>query len=136
MTHRWKGDPRYSEQMDMMGAVAEACVAKYLNLYWLGGSKGQRDVGICEVRAKFQSDHCLLLHREDADDAPFISVAVRDGVGLLCGWVLCRDAKVPAHWKDPTGSRPAFFVPNEALNPICTLKDFLNQTIDPIAGAG
>jgi hypothetical protein len=134
--HLWAGDPRYSEQMDLMGTIAEACVAKFLNVFWLGGSKGERDVGGCEVRAKFESGHRLILHKEDPDDIPFVSVAVRDGVGLICGWVLSCDGKRPEYWQDPTGSRPAYFVPNDALEPIATLKDFLNQTIARQAEVG
>jgi hypothetical protein len=119
--HKYEGDRRYSEQMHLSGVVAEACVAKHFNLFWLGGQRGGKDVAGCEVRAKMASEHRLILHPDDRDDAPYISVAVREGVGLIAGWIMGADGKQPKWWTDPKTGRPAYFVPNESLIPISEL---------------
>ena len=143
-THRYKADPRFNEQMDMSGAVGEACVAKFLNVFWMGGDLGSRDVGLaaggCEVRTKGDRNHRLILHPADHDDVPYVSVCVKDGAALICGWLFGKEGKQEKYWSEPVPGRPAYFVPNSDLRPAATLKDWhaklCNQTIDSFQKIG
>jgi len=117
------GQPRYGLQaddpwgFDINSAIAEAAVARWLNLYWSTGRIGAPDVGTSvEVRSTHRLDGCLLLHPPDRDDAPYVLVT---GTGLtrnIIGWITGRHGKQQKWWRTDTG-RPAFFVPQSALHP-------------------
>lgn len=111
-----------AEQMHIIGAVGEACVAKYLNTFWLGTGKFRGpDVGTIQVRSRSKAHYQLILHEGDADDDIFVSVFVSEGVGELRGWLRGFEGKQSRYWSDPAGSRPAYFVPNDALHPMGSL---------------
>lgn len=108
-----------SEQCHITGAVGEACVAKFLNRYWLGvGTFRGPDVGGVQVRARSKASYQLILHKEDADDDIFVLVIACEGVGIVRGWIYGRDGKLDDHWADPANGRPAYFVPSEKLRPM------------------
>lgn len=117
--HAFGASAADSEQCHITGAVGEACVAKLLNSYWLGVGKFRGpDVGTLQVRTRSKPHYRLILHKEDADEDVFVSVYASEGVGVVRGWIYGRDGKRDAWWSDPAGGRAAYFVPNEALNPM------------------
>ncbi len=112
-----------AEAWSIRGAVGEAIVAKYLNVFWLGvGIMRGDDVGQYQVRATGWPTGDLRLHDRDDDEKPYISVYVCEGAGVIHGWLYGRDGKNKKFWRDPTGkNRPAYFVPSNELHSIETL---------------
>jgi hypothetical protein len=106
-------------EIDIMACQAEMAVAKHFNLYWAGtvNEWGSRDVGgLIEVRSCRESQHKLIVHPDDTDDAPFVLVYPDPPVMTLLGWMRGRDAKADRYWSDPAGGRPAFFVKQDDLH--------------------
>jgi hypothetical protein len=107
---------------DVLGAIVEQAVAQYFNLHWRSriGFVRAVDVGGCiEVKSARRDNDRLLLHHDNPDDLPFVLGIVKSLPHVdLRGWILARDGKVDAHWDDPVGGRPAFFVPQSALRPM------------------
>jgi hypothetical protein len=113
----------------LIGCLGELATAKYLNMYWTGSELGKLDnvdVGGCvQVRATSTNGHRLVLHKEDDDLFPFVLPYVlsdRLPSVALVGWLRAKDGKREQHWCDPGTGRPAYFVPNELLLPMCDLK--------------
>jgi hypothetical protein len=120
--HYYGAPPDRAEQFHINGSVGEACVAKYLNKYWLGkGTFGGSDVEDYEVRSTSRPDGDLILHDYDKDDRPYISVYVSEGVGVIRGWIMGAEGKRKEFWKDPAKGRPAYFVPTSKLRPMKSL---------------
>lgn len=119
---------------DVTGVGAEMAVAKLISGYPSGlGQAG--DVGRIEVRSTEHRRGALILHPADPDDRPFVLVIVlgfervaREVMGRrlaviqgrfdVVGWVMGGLGKRDEWWADPQGGRPAWFVPQSALNPI------------------
>lgn len=105
----------------ILGATAEMAVAKHLGVYWEGVVDRPEtlagDVGVVQVRGTSYLDGALILHDRDLDDAMFYLVAVDGRVCRLLGRILGRDGKIPPFW-DPAKPRPAFFVPQSALQAV------------------
>lgn len=102
----------------IQGAAAEAAVAKYLNRWWSGAlnNLGAADVGQhLQVRSTQHEKGCLILHRPDPDDHYFILAVGRAPTFRLAGWIRAAAGKDESFWRDPKGGRPAFFVPQSAL---------------------
>lgn len=106
---------------DVVGALAEMAVAKFLGVYWEGAlhpqGRDEGDAGAFQVRATTIPAGALILHERDADDARFHLVIVNGATCTLAGWTTGAEGKRPEFWfaKAP---RPAFFVPQEALHPV------------------
>lgn len=111
-------DERNAWQVHIEGALGELAVAKVLKLYWSKGKRGGDDVGPYRVRTSARDDADLILHETDPDDTRHYSVTGSNGIYRIHGWILARDGKREEWWRDPTGSRPAFFVPRSALVPV------------------
>lgn len=104
------------------GAGGEMAVAKVRDRFWGGvGVFRGADVAGLQVRTGARPTHRLIIHPEDLDAAVFVLVTGRLPTYTVKGWILGADAKRPEWWEDPTGSRPAFFVPQAALNPMVLL---------------
>lgn len=104
-------------QRHIAGALAEAALAKYLDVYWSGkGVLRGLDVGNYDVRSSEEHNRRLILHEADPDDRIFWFVTGNNEVFQIHGWIYGHEGKQPEYWSDPqkTG-RPAFFVPREAL---------------------
>jgi hypothetical protein len=112
-------------QKNAESCMAEMAVARHLGIYWDGniGDRKAADVGPYQVRHTEYATGCLLLHPPDKNDDIFILVTGENGTYNLVGWVYARDGKNPKHWKDPVKGRPAFFVPQDALNPLDQLPE-------------
>lgn len=120
-----RGGTHHDWNNGIVGMVGELCVAKAFGLYWTGlGAMGQfqlPDVGPLQVRTTVYDTGCLLLHPEDGDDDTFVLVTGDKLDYALRGWCYARDGKRDEFWRRET-DRPAFFVPQSALQPIETLK--------------
>lgn len=105
-------------QLHMEGALGEMALCKWLGVYWPGkGGLRDADIGVADVRTGARHTHSLILHREDSDDREFWLVTGINGKYVIRGWICGRDGKSEKYWKDPGTGRPAFFVPQSALNP-------------------
>lgn len=105
-------------QLHIEGAMGEAVIAKWLNLYWSGsvGDLGSADVGKYQVRTTSYANGSLILHPWDLDDAIYFLVVGKNGAYSVPGFVRGRDGKRKEFWRDPTNSgRAAYFVPRSAL---------------------
>jgi hypothetical protein len=118
-SHGFEGD---GWGLHIEGACAELAVAKCRNKFWEAvvdvpeGLEG--DVGRAQVRSTRRASGCLLVHPDDPDPAPFVLVIVRSPYEYdVVGWIEGRNAKREEWWRTDTG-RPAFFVPQSALNPL------------------
>lgn len=108
-------------RLHIEGACGEMAVAKHLGRYWSGtlGNLKAADVGAgMQVRTGGMDHHKLILHPSDPDADVFVLVTGHAPVLTLRGWIYGRDGKAERWWRDPTGSRPAFFVPQSALQPM------------------
>jgi hypothetical protein len=132
-------DPEDCWGNNIEGACGECAVAKWLGLYWDGtvGSLGGHDVGPFQVRTARKHSHSLILHKgnrrdrslimpvpRDADDKKFILVTGLAPHFWIRGWCLGRDGKHERFWEDRARkNRPAYFVPQDFLQPLDTLWD-------------
>lgn len=138
--HRHGADPADGMRLHREGCLGELAVAKALNLFWSGaiGDYGAIDVGnMVEVRAKNRPDHRLILHEDDTDDFPWVSVDVGSAPNIsLRGWVMGRDGKRSEWWADPARSnRWAYWVPNVELRPMRELCKLIRTNHHPFIRA-
>jgi len=106
-------------QLHCEGALGERAVAKFLGVYWSGKGKLRAPaVGEFDVRTSPRHDRDLILHREDPDDRIVWLATGRNGVYRVHGWIRAGDGK-REEWRGDKANtgRPAFFVPQSALNP-------------------
>jgi hypothetical protein len=110
--------------VDIDGALGEAILCKLLNEYWSPGTPRDPDTpqGI-DVRATRRwSDGRLILHRKDADDRPFVLVALQGRVGRICGWLFACEGKLTRFWTQNV-PKAAYFVDQQYLRPPETIYD-------------
>lgn len=108
----------------VQGAITECAAAKALGIHWHGDSEGPSDLdaGNAQIRSTTWPKGCLLVHNEDREDQAFVLVIDRCPRFELVGWMMGADAKNPLWWRDKgKNGRPAFFVPQDALNPMASL---------------
>lgn len=103
------------------GAAAEMAVAKACGRYWdpvwseIDRTRG--DIGQLQVRSTMRPNGCLLLHPEDSDESMFVLVTGIAPNFQIRGCIRGHQGKQEQHWRTDTG-RPAFFVPQRALQPV------------------
>lgn len=136
---RYGAGPDDAWRIHIGGASAECAVAKFLGVYWDGmgalGDLHALDVRGVQVRWAMKPTHRLIVHEADADALPFVLVT-GDGFQMtLQGWIQGAGAKRPQFVDDPVGGRPAFFVPQDELLAIETLKHWLEAPELIAAGA-
>jgi hypothetical protein len=122
-SHNWTGD--------VHGLCAEVATSSYLNLHWAGtlGDMKARDVGgLIEVRS-CDPGRRLILHPEDADEAPFVLAWIDLPTIKLCGWLLGSEAKQQEFWDDPGTGRPAYFVPAGKLHSMTMLREWVDDNV-------
>jgi hypothetical protein len=117
-------------QMHIDGAAGEAAFAKYMGIYWSGslGDLKADDVGSFQVRTcnpAGKKRTSLILHEADDDSKLFVLVlgptySENSVTFTFPGWIVAKEGKSERFWNDPTGKRPAYFVPIAALNPMST----------------
>jgi hypothetical protein len=116
---RYGAPPQDLWGLDIEACLAELAVAKAYNLYWERLARNpaalRGDVAELQVRSTWREDGSLILHHEDPDDAIFILVTGRAPTFDIRGWIRGSDGKEERWWRTGDG-RPAFFVPQSALN--------------------
>lgn len=107
----------HSWAVDIEAAGAEMAYAKLRNRYWADAAEPDTDgdVGPAQIRWTSRQNGCLLIHPEDADDAPFVLVTGALPKLNVVGYIYGKVAKQQRWWRADTG-RPAFFVPQHALH--------------------
>ncbi len=103
-------------QVNIEGALAEMAMAKHLNVYWTKGEFRAPDVGVVDVRSTPHENGCLIVHETDEDGRVFWLLTGENGRYCIRGWMYGYEAKNAKYWKDPTGNRPAYFVPQSELH--------------------
>jgi len=73
------------------------------------------DAGPYQVRSSQRENASLILHPEDLDDKIYYLITGANGNYMVCGYISGKNGKQQKYWKDPTGGRPAFFVPQADL---------------------
>lgn len=100
------------------GAAAEMAVAKFRGAYWDGVwteiDRERADVADVQVRSTMRENGCLILHREDRDDALFFLVVGVAPRFRIAGCIRASEGKQERFWRIDTG-RPAYFVPQSEL---------------------
>lgn len=116
---RYGAEKRNGFGMHIEGAHGEQGTAKMLNVYWDPVVEHQLyalpgDVGVYQVRTTTRPRGCLIIHREDSDQARFYLVVLNLPEFTVVGWALGADCKRPRFWRDDVPD-PAFFVPQDEL---------------------
>jgi hypothetical protein len=121
----WSWAPNTLWEADIVGALAELALAKFLGVYWDGAVRVQErtegDVGPFQVRATEIPKGSLILHERDRDEAIFHLVVVEGATCRLKGFITGAEGKRPGFWDD-SKPHPAFFVPQSALHPVSEAK--------------
>lgn len=121
--------------IDIQGAEAELAVAKALKLPWDGSflklekwfewKQSGTDVSGLEVRSTKHQNGCLIIHKNDKDNVPYILVITKEKpLFKLVGWNFGKSAKFDKYWRDVGYGRPCFFLPQSELYDINDLKNF------------
>ena len=104
---------------ETVGAVGEYAFCKYHGYTWeesVDTFHSVPDVGTkFEVRATRRDDGCLIVRENDPEDRVYILVTGTAPEVVIRGWVWGREAKQPQFLKNPSGYRPAWFVPQGNL---------------------
>lgn len=106
------------------GACGEFATAKAKNWLWNGSINtfhNAGDVGKVEVRTRTKHHYELIVRSNDNDAVPFVLVTGIAPTYRVHGWIYGREAK-REEWSQNHGGRPpAYFVPQNELEPIDTL---------------
>lgn len=119
----WKDGTEKSNHID--GAAAEILAAKALNVYYcprINTFKGA-DIGKnIEVRGTKVDWYGVKVKERDSDERIVVGFRKIDDTHYdLLGWIAAKEAKKKKWMKDPMArGRPAYFVPQEFLNPVET----------------
>lgn len=107
------------------GAAGELAVARYFGVPWPGlvGCPQAPDVRIngrwCQVKTnKSRRWTDLIVKQDDPDGFNYIGVLSFLPEFVITGWLPAAEIKQTRFWRDPTGGRPAYFVPRDLLRPI------------------
>lgn len=106
------------------GAMGEMAVAKWLNVFWSGklGILTPGDVGDFEVRTRALHWHDLIIYEKDLPESKYILVTGHKFVYTIRGWLYGHEGQKKEYWKDPGTGRENFFIPQEKLRDINTLR--------------
>lgn len=120
---RYGANSKNAWQNHIEGALGELAVAKTLGIYYpvQVGDLGAGDIGKLEVRTTPYANGSLRLHRADKDGRVFVLVTGLNGAYKVRGWMLAKLGKDECWWGEMVKGRPAFWVPQDQLNPIHTL---------------
>lgn len=109
--------------IDVEAVAAEIAVAKHLGLFWgpaesAAADKAAGDLpGGIQIRWTRRDNGKLILHTRDADEHRFVLVCGAMPTFRIAGAIRGRDGKIQDFWWTQA-PRPAFFVPQSALEPL------------------
>ena len=115
----------YNERLmiDIQGVCGELAVAKAINRYWqpsVNTFHGVPDIAPdIEVRCTDKPDNCLVVRDNDPDDRWYFLVIGVPPKFDVKGYIRGSDAKEDQWKRNPGGHRPAWFVPQSQLRPVC-----------------
>jgi len=114
-------------QRHIEGACGEIAVAKAMKVYWGGGistfdAHGDIDGTGWEVRTRSKHGHDLILRHGDKDDRKYILVTGTAPKYEVHGWILGADAKQQKYLKFVQQIGRAFFIPQQDLQTLGSLK--------------
>lgn len=108
---------------EIVGACGEMTVAKVFDCYWspsVNTFHATTDLPHdTEVRSTTRLDGSLIVRDNDPDDRIYILVTGEPPSMTVVGWITGAEAKQPQWLRNPHGHRPAWFVPQSALQPVC-----------------
>ena len=109
------------------GVMCEFSASKALRIPFRETRLGEPDLDPdIQVRGRTRHHYDLIVHhpKEDDPNQRFVLVThdARHPNFCLRGWLYGRECQYRRFWLDPTGTRPAFFVPQWRLRPIETLE--------------
>lgn len=112
-------------ETDIVGAMAELAVSRYLNRHWAPAVEGPDtnvgDVGAYQVKAIIDPARNLLLRKTDRVDMVYVLCLVAlDGVRLL-GWAPGEEVKIDQWWRTEGMSKPCYCFPQSDLHTMATL---------------
>jgi len=110
---------------DIEGACGELAVAKFLGVFWDGSINTFKsaDIGMSlQIRHTQHEDGCLILRSGDATTDTYILVTGSHPKYEIRGYIAGYEGMIDDFIKDPNGKYPAWFVPQENLNPISELR--------------
>jgi len=115
-------------QADIVGAIGECILSKYLNIYWspeVGKlDTEQGDVAGYQVRATSWRNGNLRIKKADDPEDIFVLVTGENTAALewtIRGWCYGGDAQKEEYWVSKQKDRWAYFYPPELLEPIESL---------------
>lgn len=113
----------WSEHIE--GACGEMALAKCLGVYWDGSvdSFKANDLPGIQIKTRSRDDYELIVRPGDSQDATYVLVTGKCPSYEIRGWIAGRDAMRQEWLRDYGGRPPAYFVPQDALESIATLKD-------------
>jgi len=126
---RYGADAADGWSLHIEGAAGESAAAKVLDRYWAApvntfGSGG--DVGSLQVRTRSRHDYELIVRDKDRDEDAFILVTGAVPRFRVHGWLFGREAKQTQWRREHGGRSAAFFVPQDKLSPLFTLRKALD----------
>lgn len=121
----WRGDKAL--EIHLLGAAGEMAVASYLgmkgHLYKESEAKrGSDDLPGIDVKTRSKHSYDLIVQRQSDPSKKFVLVTIENQETLIHGWCYGKDAMQDQFWKDPARGRSAYFVPQETLRSIESLK--------------
>ncbi len=119
-------DPAQGLKVHVEGACGELAVSKALGVSWdasVNTFKKFGDLGDIEVRTASKANYCLIVRQADIDSRIFIlAIRLSPREFDIIGWILGSNAKKDKWLKAPNGREKAWFVPQDELLPIDSLK--------------
>lgn len=124
-------DDHHGLLLHVLGAAGELAVAQVTNTYptYSEGVGATQDLGRrIAVRTRSRPYYELIVRRDDADDRvyvlarttmPFVAVTDTPPEIEVVGAIIGSAAKSPAYQRDWGNRRPAYFVPDAVLAPMC-----------------
>jgi hypothetical protein len=78
--------------------------------------------GGIDVKTRSKHKYDLIIQRNEDLDKKFVLVTIECQETLIHGWALGRDCMREEFWADPARGRPAYFVPQNYLQDMGSLK--------------
>ena len=112
---------------ELVGVIAENGYCKWKGIY------PSREVDTfhrvadtadgAEIRSITNANNCLIVRNDDPKERPYVLVLVdSNAVCSMLGWVYGYEARQDKWLRDPGGKRASWFVPQESLRPIESLR--------------
>jgi len=120
-----------------IGCVGEMAVAAFLGLeeHLFTESDPVPDScdlpGNIDVKTRSKPWHDLIVPRSDNINKKYVLVIYYSGDLEIVGWIDRKDAIKKMWFKNIPGRGMQYCVPQEALNPLSTLKEYILQLADP-----